>query len=127
MGRGCIHRVLLRAPREQHYALTVGRTGWVGQNATGMSDEEINQAGYEGEKGYHGTPSGIDNTASTYGGFLKFRRTAEGPKFEACSTPEPCHIAYASTGITASTTKVVGDVKKLKEAEPEKFEGLMTE
>ncbi|MDO8055775.1 MAG: hydroxymethylglutaryl-CoA reductase, partial [Candidatus Hermodarchaeota archaeon] len=30
--------------------------------------EKINEAAYEGEKAYHGTPSGIDNTASTYGG-----------------------------------------------------------
>jgi mevalonate kinase len=38
-------------------------------SATGrkMTEEEINTAGYEGEKGYHGTPSGIDNTAATYG------------------------------------------------------------
>lgn len=43
-----------------------------GKSAT---EEEINAAGYAGEKGYHGTPSGIDNTASTYGGVLKFQRT----------------------------------------------------
>jgi mevalonate kinase len=40
-----------------------------------LTEEEINRAGYEGEKGYHGTPSGIDNTAATYGGVLRFQRT----------------------------------------------------
>lgn len=30
----------------------------------GLSEDEINAAGYEGEKGYHGTPSGIDNTGN---------------------------------------------------------------
>ena len=30
--------------------------------ARGLSEDEINATGYEGEKGYHGTPSGIDNT-----------------------------------------------------------------
>jgi len=33
-------------------------------------DERINEAAYEGERAYHGTPSGIDNTASTYGGLI---------------------------------------------------------
>jgi mevalonate kinase len=32
----------------------------------------VNASAYEGEKGYHGTPSGIDNTSSTYGGVLKY-------------------------------------------------------
>jgi mevalonate kinase len=37
-----------------------------------LDDEKINEAAYEGEKAYHGTPSGIDNTASTYGGLIWF-------------------------------------------------------
>jgi mevalonate kinase len=36
-----------------------------------FSDEKINEIAYEGEKGYHGNPSGIDNTAATYGGLIK--------------------------------------------------------
>jgi len=36
----------------------------------GLSIEEINHVGWEGELAYHGIPSGIDNTASTYGGFV---------------------------------------------------------
>ena len=39
-----------------------------------LSDEEINTITYEGEKGYHGTPSGIDNTASTFGGLIWFKK-----------------------------------------------------
>jgi mevalonate kinase len=37
-----------------------------------LDDEGINEAAFEGEKAYHGTPSGIDNTASTYGGLIWF-------------------------------------------------------
>ena len=33
-----------------------------------IADEKINQIAYEAEKAYAGNPSGIDNTAATYGG-----------------------------------------------------------
>ena len=72
----------------------------------GLSEEQINATGYAGEKGYHGTPSGIDNTASTYGGVLKFQRTDGAPIFETQKIQSPGLIVYASTGITASTKEV---------------------
>ena len=34
----------------------------------GLSIDEINQIAWEGEFAYHGIPSGVDNTASCYGG-----------------------------------------------------------
>jgi hypothetical protein len=43
-----------------------------------LTEEQVNAAAFEGEKGYHGTPSGIDNTAATYGGLLRFQRQKEG-------------------------------------------------
>lgn len=92
-----------------------------------LSEEEINAAGYEGEKGYHGEPSGIDNTAATYGGVLKFQRTDGAPIFETRKLASPALIVYASTGITASTSKVVADVKAKKEADPSWFDGLLKE
>eukprot|EP00523_Entomoneis_sp_CCMP467_P004849 CAMPEP_0168751508 /NCGR_PEP_ID=MMETSP0724-20121128/17861_1 /TAXON_ID=265536 /ORGANISM="Amphiprora sp., Strain CCMP467" /LENGTH=334 /DNA_ID=CAMNT_0008799637 /DNA_START=71 /DNA_END=1075 /DNA_ORIENTATION=+ len=91
----------------------------------GMTEEEINAAGYEGEKGYHGTPSGIDNTAATFGGVLRFQRTDGDPIFVKKKIAEPIRIVYASTGITASTTTVVGDVKAKKEANEDWFDGLL--
>lgn len=92
-----------------------------------MSEDEINAAGYEGEKGYHGTPSGIDNTAATFGGLLRFQRTEGAPIFDKKSLPSPIRIVYASTGITASTTKVVSDVRAKKEADEVWFSNLLEE
>jgi mevalonate kinase len=89
-----------------------------------LTEEEINAAGYEGEKGYHGTPSGIDNTAATFGGLLRFQRTDADPIFEKKKIKEPIRIVYAATGITSSTTEVVGDVRAKKEKDPEWFDGL---
>jgi len=90
-----------------------------------MDEDQINAAGYEGEKGYHGTPSGIDNTAATFGGVLRFQRTDGAPIFIKKKITTPIRIVYASTGITASTSKVVGDVRAKKEADPAWFEALI--
>lgn len=90
-----------------------------------LSEDEINAAGYEGEKGYHGTPSGIDNTAATFGGLLRFQRTDAAPIFEKKTFPSAIRIVYASTGITASTTEVVGDVRSKKEADEAWFAAIM--
>jgi len=89
-----------------------------------LSEERINAIAFEGEKGYHGTPSGIDNTASTYGGILRFQRSPTGPLFEPRKLAQPCLIVYASTGITASTTEVVGDVRKRRDADPAWYAAL---
>ncbi len=87
----------------------------------GMDDSKINAAAYQGEMGYHGTPSGIDNTASTFGGLVWFIRHLEGgpPSFEILKLNRPVHLVIASTGITASTKAVVDDVRKTKEDNPE--------
>ena len=87
-------------------------------------DKKINEAAYEGEKAYHGTPSGIDNTASTYGGLIWFVKNLNGGEntMEILSSGKKMPLVIANTGITASTVEVVGDVRKLKEANPVKFE-----
>jgi mevalonate kinase len=95
----------------------------------GLDDEQVNEAAYEGEKGYHGTPSGLDNTASTYGGLVWFERDLSGgpPKFTKLKLDKAMHLVIASTGITASTKVVVGDVRTKKEADPEWFETIAEE
>jgi len=88
-----------------------------------LTDEKINEAAYEGEKAYHGTPSGIDNTASTYGGLIWFVKNLDGGKniMEVLQSPKKMPLVIANSGITASTTEVVADVRRLKEADTEKF------
>lgn len=95
----------------------------------GWDDEKINAAAYEGEKGYHGTPSGIDNTASTFGGLVYFIRNLEdGPNtIETIKIKKPIELVIASSGMTANTAVVVGDVRNKKEEDPEWFEGIVKE
>jgi len=94
-----------------------------------LDDEKINEAAYEGEKAYHGTPSGIDNTASTYGGLIWFVRNLGAGKntMDLLQSPRKMLIIMANSGITASTTEVVADVRRLREEEPEKIEKIFGE
>ena len=94
-----------------------------------LNDDQVNEAAYIGEKGYHGTPSGLDNTASTFGGLIWFERDLSGgpPKFEKLKLGKSANLVIASTGLTASTKVVVGDVKKKKDADPEWFDSISRE
>ena len=94
-----------------------------------LNDEKINEAAYEGEKAYHGTPSGIDNTASTYGGLIWFVRNLSAGKntMDLLQSPRKMLIVIANSGITASTTEVVADVRRLREENPEKIEKIFGE
>ena len=85
------------------------------------SDEQVNQTAYEGEKGYHGTPSGIDNTAATYGGLIWYRRGGESQIMDRMKLRKPVEIVMGNTGIVADTKIVVADVKERKVKEPEKY------
>ncbi|MHA1968645.1 MAG: mevalonate kinase [Candidatus Hodarchaeales archaeon] len=95
----------------------------------GWDDTKINEAAYEGEKGYHGTPSGIDNTASTFGGLVYFIRNLEsGPNtMETIKLENPIDMVIASSGMTANTSVVVADVRKKKDENPEWFERIVDE
>lgn len=59
-------------------ALTVGR----------LDLEKINSIAYGMEKKKHGNPSGVDNTVSTYGGFLWYRKESEQLKIFSRFTPK---------------------------------------
>ncbi len=89
----------------------------------GMDDDQINEIAYEGEKGYHGTPSGVDNAASTYGGLIWFVRGEENT-FEPISLKEPVEIVMGNTGKVANTKAAVAGVRERKEKYPEKYEEI---
>jgi len=85
-----------------------------------FSDEEINNIAYEGEKGYHGTPSGIDNTASTFVGLIWFEK-GENNVMDKISLPNPIEIVMGNTGKVANTTAAVAGVRERKEKDPDKY------
>lgn len=88
------------------------------------SDERINEIAYEGEKGYHGTPSGIDNTAATFGGLIWYKQTGSSRVMERMLLRKPVEIVMGNTGMVSDTTAVVAGVKERKERDPEKYERI---
>jgi mevalonate kinase len=91
-----------------------------------VSDEKINQIAYEGEKAYAGNPSGIDNTAATFGGLLWFKRNLGGgpDTIEKLTILNPVEIVIGSTGIVANTKAMVEGVSERKKKNPQKYNAL---
>jgi len=91
-----------------------------------VSNQEINQIAYEAEKAYAGNPSGIDNTAATFGGLLWFEKNLTGGpnRIEEISLKKPVEIVIGSTGIVANTKAMVEGVAERKKADPQKYDPL---
>ena len=84
-----------------------------------MTNEKVNALAYEIEKIHHGTPSGIDNTVVAYGKSVYF---IKGQPIEIFKVGKPFTIVIADTGISALTKESVGDVRRLWEADQQKWE-----
>jgi mevalonate kinase len=91
-----------------------------------LSDEKINDVAYEAEKAYAGNPSGIDNTAATFGGLIWFKKNLGGGSntIEQLSIREPVEVIIGNTGIVANTKAMVAGVAERKEQNPEKYDAL---
>lgn len=90
--------------------------------AKSLTSEEINSIAFEGEKVFHGNPSGVDNTAATYGGALLFRK---GEKhFKRIKLGKPLHLVVANTGKIGKTKKLVSSVKQRKEKFPQLLDSI---
>ena len=87
----------------------------------GYSIEEINRVAWQGEFPYHGIASGVDNTASTYGGLLRFWLKNGGQNFERIKTPKPFEIVLANSGITANTAALDEFIDRQKQENPGLF------
>jgi mevalonate kinase len=91
-----------------------------------LTDEKINDVAYEAERAYAGNPSGIDNTAATFGGLIWFKKNLSGGSntIEQLSIREPVEIVIGNTGIVANTKAMVAGVAERKKKYPEKYDAL---
>jgi len=89
------------------------------------SIEQINHVGWEGEFAYHGTPSGVDNTASTYGGLIRYWIKDGEKHFEQINVKKSLHIVLGNSGITANTALLDDYIDELKADDPALFKSRM--
>jgi len=79
---------------------------------------------YEVEKLYHGTPSGIDNTVVVFAQPVYF---IKGRPIRRLEVSRPFTLVVADTGRVSATHKVVADVRRRWQAEPQRYEGYFDE
>ncbi|MFA6376305.1 MAG: mevalonate kinase [Candidatus Paceibacterota bacterium] len=87
--------------------------------------DKINGIAFEAEKIFHGTPSGIDNTLSTYGGAIIFQKSLLGPIIERPVIKNPLHLVLIDTGIKKDTLRMVQIVKNFKEKNEHEFAEIL--
>jgi mevalonate kinase len=78
-----------------------------------LDNQTISEIAYEVEKLHHGTPSGIDNTVISYEMPVYFRRDQPVERF---SIRKPFSIIMGHCGENSSTAEVVGQIRKLRQA-----------
>ena len=86
-----------------------------------LSIEEINHFGWEGEFAYHGTPSGVDNTASTYGGLLLYQIKNGEKAWQRINLKQPVEVVLGNSGVTADTSKLDAHVESQEQKDPKLF------
>lgn len=94
-----------------------------------LSPEQVNRFAYEGERAFHGNPSGVDNYIATHRGVIEFTRgrTPLESKFMKLDIEHPLHFVISMTGKIGSTPKMIEAVRKFREADEDGFRQLMDE
>ncbi|KAG0030693.1 Mevalonate kinase [Podila clonocystis] len=85
-----------------------------GMDATAQRDL-VNQWSFQAEKVIHGNPSGIDNTVSTFGGAVMFKK---GEKIEPLPGFQSLRFLLTNTRVPRETQVQVANVRKLWEKFP---------
>lgn len=95
-------------------SLALGITKFLGKS---LDKKEISEIAYLGDVVAHGgTPSGIDNSVVTYGGYITYRKS-EGPKPLNIDFRIP--LIIVSSGEPARTNETVPYIRKQREENPD--------
>ncbi|HLR31934.1 MAG TPA: mevalonate kinase, partial [Fodinibius sp.] len=111
MGGSAALAVAIIRALNQHYEL-------------GLTEEDIRELSYKSETIIHGTASGIDNTVSTYGQLISYRKD-EPPEIERLSLSRDIPIVIGISGIESMTSKMVRRVREARNRQPEWYDTLL--
>ncbi len=101
-------------------AACLGLSAFLGKK---MSRDEVSKIAYEGDVVAHGgTPSGIDNTIVTHGGYLTYRKSRG---FDLLSVNFEIPLLLVDSGEPARTSETVPFVRKLFEEKREFTESIL--
>lgn len=87
----------------------------------GLDKTDENFIGWLGEHPYHGTPSGVDNTASSFGGIMLYMIRDEKKMYERIIPGKPLYVVLANCGITYNTSLLDRHVESLIKSDTEIF------
>ncbi len=87
----------------------------------GYDDAAVNYYAWRGEFGYHGLPSGLDNTVSTFGGTILYELHDGKKSFETLRLAQPIEVVMGNSGVTADTSKLKGFLEQQRDENPDLF------
>jgi mevalonate kinase len=84
--------------------------------------DSISHFGWEGEFAYHGTPSGVHNTAATYGGLIQYQIKNGEKIWERINLKEPVEVVLGNSWVTADTSKLYEHVEEQEKNDSDLFQ-----
>ena len=91
----------------------------------GLSNEDINHIAWEGEFAYHGVPSGVDNTASTFGGVIFFHIKKGHTTWQRIPIRKPVEVVLGNSGVKGATSKLDAHVEAQQAKNPDLFDAQL--
>jgi mevalonate kinase len=94
-----------------------------------LSSDELNKWSFQGEKLLHGTPSGVDNTVSVFGGAIVYQKDiAKGTSsMRPIQMNVRIRILVVNTKVPRNTKTLVAGVRSLLEANPDEIRAKFAE
>lgn len=89
----------------------------------GLDDQRVNAIAFESEKLAHGTPSGIDNTLSTYARPMLFR-TGDGVQVDFLDVDSRPPLLIAWGDETGRTSELVAAVRERRDQSPQHIDAV---